>query len=112
LVNCEFQESESDDEGLDEVDDDNEEEHDNEPEVPVEKEPIVKKLAEVSLVHKDPERQLSKKELKKKELAELDAVLAELGYAKSEGSGQDDSRGNIRIYNCRQALHVYFHTSS
>ncbi|CAL5400337.1 unnamed protein product [Camellia sinensis] len=94
-VTCGFQESESE-EGLDEVDDDNEEEHDHEPEVPVEKEPVVKKLAEVSLAPKDPERQLSKKELKKKELAELDAVLAELGYPKSEASGQDDSRGDAQ----------------
>ena len=64
----------------------------------MEKEPIVKKIAEVSLASKDPERQLSKKELKKKELAELDAVLAELGYPKSESGGQDDSRGNIMVY--------------
>ncbi|KAF5934743.1 hypothetical protein HYC85_025872 [Camellia sinensis] len=85
-----IQESESE-EGLDEIDDDNDEEHDHEPEVPVEKEPVVKKLAEVSLAPKDPERQLSKKELKKKELAELDAMLAELGIAKSESTGQDDS---------------------
>ncbi|GFY96307.1 hypothetical protein Acr_11g0006130 [Actinidia rufa] len=86
-------ESESEEEGLDEIDDDNGEEHDHEPEVTEEKEPIVKKIAEVSLASKDPERQLSKKELKKKELAELDAVLAELGYPKSESGGQDDSRG-------------------
>ncbi|XP_059634993.1 FK506-binding protein 3-like [Cornus florida] len=87
------EESESEVEGLDEVDDDNEEEHDQEPEIVVEKEPVFKKPVEAPLAPKDPERQLSKKELKKKELAELDAVLAELGYAKSESSGQDESHG-------------------
>ena len=64
----------------------------------MEKEPVVKKPAEAYSVPKDPERQLSKKELKKKELAELDAMLAELGIAKSQSGGQDDSRGNISIY--------------
>lgn len=95
MVTCGFKQSESEEEGLDEVDDNEEEEHDREPEAPVERETVVKKLAEVSLAPKDPERQLSKKELKKKELAELDAVLAELGCAKPEASGHDDSRGNI-----------------
>lgn len=48
---------------------------------------------------KDTDRQLSKKELKKKELAELDAVLAELGYPTSEPSGQEDPHGkHIYIY--------------
>lgn len=50
----------------------------------------VKKPAEAPAPPKESERQLSKKELKKKEIEELDAVLAELGI-----SGQDDSRGNI-----------------
>jgi hypothetical protein len=36
------------------------------------------------VVFREPERQLSKKELKKKELAELDAVLAELGLVQKE----------------------------
>ncbi|OEL14720.1 hypothetical protein BAE44_0024260 [Dichanthelium oligosanthes] len=39
------------------------------------------------------ERQLSKKELKKKELAELDAVLAELGLGNSTNPTQDESNG-------------------
>lgn len=47
------------------------------------------------LVSKETERQLSKKELKKKELAELEAVLAELGIPKKVTNGQDDSRGNF-----------------
>lgn len=53
----------------------------------------VKKPPEASSAPKDTERQLSKKELKKKGLEELEAVLAELGLGKSETSGQDDSRG-------------------
>ncbi|KAJ7550320.1 hypothetical protein O6H91_07G094800 [Diphasiastrum complanatum] len=42
-------------------------------------------------VVREPERQLSKKELKKKELAELDAVLAELGLSKKPEDGYDAS---------------------
>eukprot|EP00245_Coleochaete_scutata_P004761 TRINITY_DN176_c0_g1_i1.p1 TRINITY_DN176_c0_g1~~TRINITY_DN176_c0_g1_i1.p1 ORF type:complete len:318 (+),score=132.74 TRINITY_DN176_c0_g1_i1:198-1151(+) len=38
-------------------------------------------------VPREPERQLSKKELKKKELEELDAVLAELGISKGLENG-------------------------
>ncbi|ONH98066.1 hypothetical protein PRUPE_7G226700 [Prunus persica] len=84
--------SESEEEGLDEVDD-VDEEHENELEAPVETEPLKKPL-EASPAPKDTERQLSKKELKKKGLEELEAVLAELGYgAKSETGGQDDSSG-------------------
>jgi hypothetical protein len=45
-------------------------------------------------VVKEPDRQLSKKELKKKELAELEAVLAELGL------NQQDAQGNRVIYFC------------
>lgn len=49
---------------------------------------------------KDTERQLSKKELKKKGLEELDAVLAELGYPNRDTSGQDDARGNLARVSC------------
>ncbi|CAN6699501.1 unnamed protein product [Malus baccata var. baccata] len=85
-------ESESEEEGLDEVDD-VDEEHENELEASVETEPV-KKLPEPSPAPKETERQLSKKELKKKGLEELEAVLAELGYpTKTETSGQDDSNG-------------------
>ncbi|RXH74587.1 hypothetical protein DVH24_029308 [Malus domestica] len=87
-----FQESESEEEGGDEVDD-VDEEHENELEAPLETEPV-KKLPEPSPAPKDTERQLSKKELKKKGLEELEAVLAELGYpTNTETSGQDDSSG-------------------
>ncbi|KAL6221838.1 hypothetical protein ACLB2K_005230 [Fragaria x ananassa] len=83
--------SDSEEEGVGDVDDDADEDHENELEVPVETE-TGKKLAEASPAPKDTERQLSKKELKKKGLEELDAVLAELGLGKNETSGQDESR--------------------
>ncbi|MFQ6638321.1 hypothetical protein Gotur_016267 [Gossypium turneri] len=38
------------------------------------------------------ERQLSKKERKKKELAELEALLADFGVTQKESNGQDESR--------------------
>ncbi|KAK9130865.1 hypothetical protein Sjap_011352 [Stephania japonica] len=85
--------SESEEDGLDEGDDEVEDEHEHEIEAPVQTESTIKKPAEASLVQKDTERQLSKKELKKKELAELDAVLAELGISQSENNGQNDEQG-------------------
>ncbi|RZC74719.1 hypothetical protein C5167_050197 [Papaver somniferum] len=54
--------------------------------------PVVK-MPQAPFPPKEEERQLSKKELKKKELAELDAVLAELGFDKKETDGQDESHG-------------------
>eukprot|EP00262_Sarcandra_glabra_P018926 TRINITY_DN6963_c0_g2_i1.p1 TRINITY_DN6963_c0_g2~~TRINITY_DN6963_c0_g2_i1.p1 ORF type:complete len:323 (+),score=111.06 TRINITY_DN6963_c0_g2_i1:297-1265(+) len=86
-------ESESEEDGLDEVDDDAEEEHDHDPEVLVSTEPVIKMPPPASAAPKEAERQLSKKELKKKELAELEAVLAELGIAQGDNNGQDDSHG-------------------
>ena len=65
--------------------------------MPVEAEPVVKKHPEPSSANKETERQLSKKELKKKGLEELDAVLAELGYAQKEPGGQDDSHGILLL---------------
>lgn len=90
------QESESE-EGLDEVDDDNDEEneHEPEPEVHAEKESVVEKPAEI-VAPKESERQLSKKELKKKELAELEEMLAQFGYKQSED--QDASQGRFCIF--------------
>jgi len=55
----------------------------------------VKNAAAPPAPPKDTERQLSKKELKKKELAELDAVLAELGLGTSNNSTQDESNGKF-----------------
>lgn len=88
-----LQETESEDDILDEGDDDVEDEHDHEPEVPVHPEPVVKKTPEVSEPPKETERQLSKKEKKKKELAELEALLADFGVTQNESNGQDESRG-------------------
>ena len=62
--------------------------------MPLEVEPVLKKPPEPSPATKETERQLSKKELKKKGLEELEAVLAELGL-QTEPSGQDDSHGNM-----------------
>ncbi|KAL1372319.1 hypothetical protein AAHE18_01G195400 [Arachis hypogaea] len=69
-----------------------EDEHENDLEAPIEPETVVKKPREPSLSTKETEEQLSKKELKKKELEELEAVLAELGLQKEPGS-QADSHG-------------------
>ncbi|KAJ6846766.1 nucleolin [Iris pallida] len=65
-----------------------ESDHDDEPELPVPAEPVLEKPPSAPVAPKDTDRQLSKKELKKKELAELEAVLAELGL-----SGKDNSKG-------------------
>ncbi|KAL4345872.1 hypothetical protein AHAS_Ahas11G0321800 [Arachis hypogaea] len=78
-------ESYSEIEGLDDAED----EHENDLEAPIEPETVVKKPREPSLSTKETEEQLSKKELKKKE---LEAVLAELGLQKEPGS-QADSHG-------------------
>lgn len=74
-----------------------EEEHGQETEVQVhpEPEPEVKKAPEVPAPPKEAERQLSKKERKKKELAELEALLADFGVAPKESNGQEDSQGNF-----------------
>jgi hypothetical protein len=88
------EEIESEDDGLDEeVDDDAEDEHDHEADDVVPAEPPVKNVVAPPAPPKDTERQLSKKELKKKELAELDAVLAELGLGGSSNSNQDETNG-------------------
>lgn len=68
--------------------------------MPEEIEPVPQKPAEPSVVTKEAERQLSKKELKKKGLEELEAALAELGlgYSPKEPSSQDDSLGNVNVF--------------
>ncbi|MQM04076.1 hypothetical protein Taro_036868 [Colocasia esculenta] len=89
------EESETDDDGLDEMYEDVEEEADHELEIQrVHAEPVKKPLP-VLVFPKDTERQLSKKELKKKELAELDAVLAELGISakESNAASQNEAHG-------------------
>ena len=92
-----LQETESEDDILDEGDDDVEDEHDHEPEAPVHPEPVGKKTPEVSEPPKEAERQLSKKEKKKKELAELEALLADFGVTQNESNGQDESSGKFGL---------------
>ena len=87
----EFQESESEEELLDLVDEVEDEEHEHEVEAPVHPEPVVKKAPEPSAPAKETERQLSKKERKKKELEELEALLADFGVAQKDSNGQGNS---------------------
>ena len=97
LVYSWLQESESEEDILDEGDEDQE---DHEPEAPVHPEPVVKKPAEVPAPPKEAEKQLSKKEKKKKELAELEALLADFGVTQKETDSQDESCGKrlIRLF--------------
>ncbi|XP_057810498.1 uncharacterized protein LOC131024943 isoform X1 [Salvia miltiorrhiza] len=89
------EESESEDELLDEGDDDAEDGHDQEPEVEEQPEPLVTKPAEATSAPKETERQLSKKERRKKELAELEAILADFGVNPKEKAEDEASSGNI-----------------
>ncbi|KAJ7966096.1 stress response protein NST1-like [Quillaja saponaria] len=92
-----LEDSETEEDILDEGDDDGEEEHEHEheheSEVPVHHEPEARKPAELNVAPKEAERQLSKKERKKKELAELEALLADFGVTKKESNGQEESSG-------------------
>ena len=72
-----------------------EEDHDHEPEVQVHPEPVLEKAPEVPAPPKEAERQLSKKERKKKELAELEALLADFGVTQKESNDEDESHGNF-----------------
>jgi hypothetical protein len=66
----------------------------------VKSEPEVKKHAEVPVAPKEAERQLSKKERKKKELEELEALLADFGVQPKEsndGQAQDESQGSYFV---------------
>lgn len=93
-----WQESESEEDILDEGDEDDDDlEEEHETQVHPEAEPEVKKAPEVPAPPKEPERQLSKKELKQKELAEFEALLADFGIAPKENNGgQDNSQGIYR----------------
>lgn len=93
-----LQDVETDEEDLDdEVDDGAEDEHEHESE-DVSAEPAVKPVAAPPAPPKDTERQLSKKELKKKELAELDAVLAELGLSGNSSNAVKDGKSKMLQY--------------
>ncbi|KAJ8555407.1 hypothetical protein K7X08_012903 [Anisodus acutangulus] len=75
------EETESEDDLLDE--DEDVEDNDHECEVPEHAEPVAQKI-ESSPAPKEAERQLSKKERRKKELAELEALLADFGVEQKE----------------------------
>jgi hypothetical protein len=100
-----LQEVESEDEDLDdEVDDGAVDEPEHEVD-DTSAEPAGKKAAVPVAPPKDTERQLSKKELKKKELAELDAVLAELGISGgSSNAAQDENNGKCYCIPCLFSL--------
>ncbi|KAJ6816680.1 putative stress response protein NST1 [Iris pallida] len=89
------EESESEDDLDDE--DDVEDEHGQEIVDSVSGEPLEKKTPSVSSAPKDTERQLSKRELKKKGIEELDAILAELGIAGNNDRGQEQSTEERKI---------------
>ncbi|KAG6468744.1 hypothetical protein ZIOFF_073437 [Zingiber officinale] len=87
-------ESESEDDDVDHGDEDDDEEHEHEPEVTVEHAPIIEKPT----VPVPAPGQLSKRELKKKEMAELDALLHELGISGKETNGaQDETDGSKQL---------------
>ncbi|KAK4795665.1 hypothetical protein SAY86_027991 [Trapa natans] len=76
------------DEGDEDIEEDIEEEHDHEIEVPILPEPVSQKPVCTYIATKETERQLSKKERKKKELAELEALLADFAVKDDD---QDES---------------------
>jgi hypothetical protein len=89
-----WQETEGDEEGEGEEEEEEEEAEDDVDEAEAETDASTnmnnapaKSETSLPVVFREPERQLSKKELKKKELAELDAVLAELGLVQKEENG-------------------------
>ncbi|KAL6544282.1 hypothetical protein OROGR_010779 [Orobanche gracilis] len=82
-------ESESEDELLDEGGDDVDDEH--EPELQEQPQLMLKKPVEASPAPKEAERQLSKKERRKKELAELETILADFGVNSKEKAEDEPS---------------------
>lgn len=101
-----MQESESEEDILDEGDDDVEDEHEHESEEPAHHEDVVKMPPEVSAPPKESDKQLSKKERKKKELAELEALLADFGVAPKDSNCQDESRGKFDFVICYRVLYA------
>lgn len=87
-VEVELQETESEEDLIDDDEDEDVEDHEHEPEVPEHAEPVDQKIEALS-APKEAERQLSKKERRKKELAELEALLADFGVAQNE-KGPDE----------------------
>ncbi|WMV42799.1 hypothetical protein MTR67_036184 [Solanum verrucosum] len=92
-VNATLEETESEDDLLDE--DEDVEDNDHESEVPEHADPVGQKI-EASPAPKETERQLSKKERRKKELAELDSLLADFGVEQKE-KGPDDLPDSLNM---------------
>lgn len=97
-----LQESESEDDMLDLGDEEVDEEHEHESEAPVHSEPVVTKAPEVPAPPKETERQLSKKERKKKELEELEALLADFGLQSSNGQGMWTFVSGLFLCHCKE----------
>ncbi|PKU83343.1 GPALPP motifs-containing protein 1 [Dendrobium catenatum] len=89
------EESESEDDGLDDGDDDIEDEGEQVPEAPPSAELIVNTHSLAPVAPKDSEKQLSKKEQKKKELEELDALLAEFAVSSKDDRGACQTESNV-----------------
>ncbi|GAB2261701.1 hypothetical protein Droror1_Dr00002698 [Drosera rotundifolia] len=88
------EESESEEEDvLDLGEEEVEDEH--EVQAAVQSEPVVKKAPESPVPAKETERQLSKKERRKKELEELEAVLAEFGGVQNDVNGQETVKFDV-----------------
>lgn len=69
-------------------------------------EPMENKAPEVPSAPKEAERQLSKKEIKKKELAELEALLADFGVSPKVDNTPHESQGNrVIIF---RSWNIYF----
>lgn len=68
-------------------------------------EPVMEKPVPVSVSSKDAERHMSKKELKKKEMAELDAILNELGISsKDSNAAHHETNGNAFTFQFKETL--------
>lgn len=87
-------ESEDDDIAIDDGDDDVEDEVENEPKAPVPAGPGLKKPLLAASATKETERQLSKKELKKKENEEFHAILNELGISSIDNNAEQGGSFN------------------
>lgn len=71
-----------------------EDEGEQAPEAPFPAQLVVKEPPPAPVATKDPERQLSKKEQKRKELEELEALLAEFAVSNKDGKGAGQTENN------------------
>ncbi|KAG6468471.1 hypothetical protein ZIOFF_073159 [Zingiber officinale] len=70
----------------------------------VRKETTIEKPTPVSTPPKDVERQLSKKELKKKEMAELDALLHEMGIANKDSNTAQNEKADASAVDVKERI--------